>query len=284
MKKPLNFKFNPAIILCALVLFAFSEKPFTSEVKKTDNYELVNIWKMPDELEEISGLSWISKNKVAAVQDEDGILFIYDLDKEEITAEIEFADDGDYEGVAIHGKDAYVMRSDGRLFEILDFEKDDSLVNTFESLLSDDDDVESLTLDKKKNRLLMTPKDRDGDHKKYKGVYAFDLNTRKMLAEPIARIGMSFKEFEDFAKDKMYDNLRPSDIAVHPQSGNLFVLEGVRPKLVEFDQMGKPMNIYIFDKDDLWQPEGLTFSPDGRLFICNEADDDEGTIVEVRLN
>ena len=74
------------------------------------NLTISNTWELPEELNEISGIAWLQGNTFACVQDEEGYIFIYDLDQEKITTKIKFAGPGDYEGIAINGEDAYEIR------------------------------------------------------------------------------------------------------------------------------------------------------------------------------
>jgi hypothetical protein len=48
---------------------------------------------------------------------ENGILFIYDMVKNEIRDQHVFAGDGDYEGIAQVGEALYIMRSDAAIFD-----------------------------------------------------------------------------------------------------------------------------------------------------------------------
>jgi len=66
---------------------------------------------LPKILEEASGLTDISLTEVALVQDEKGIIFIFDLEKESITKRIPFAGDGDYEGASRVGYVIVVLMS-----------------------------------------------------------------------------------------------------------------------------------------------------------------------------
>ncbi|MFD2825908.1 SdiA-regulated domain-containing protein [Leeuwenhoekiella polynyae] len=252
--------------------------------KKKDKVKIVKTWEMPDELEEISGISWTDNGKIAAIEDEDGVIYSYDLNTSKITKTIEFADDGDYEGVAVNGNNAYVMRSDGLLFEVSDYLSDSPKTRTYQSSMSHKSNVESLALDAKNNRLLTAPKDEDPNDEDIKGIYAFDLNKRLMVPDLIFKIDMKDKALKDFKKKKSKRTFRPSDLAIHPQTGEIYILEGVNPKLMILDVSGAIKKVYDLDSDDFAQPEGITFSPDGRLFISNEAHGGTANILEVELD
>lgn len=252
----------------------------TIQKKSKEGYTIINTWKMPEILNEVSGISWISENTIACVEDEDGIIFIYDLKKEKVIQEITFAGGGDYEGIAINDKDAYVMRSDGLIYEVLRFRESEPEITTFQTAFTARNNIETLTLDAEKNSLVVTPKDRDQSDD-FKGLYYITLDAKTMDEKPLLRIDMNDKAFKDYKKKKAYRTFTPSDVAIHPVTGDYYVLEGKNPKLAILDSNGTVKKVYKLDKDDFAQPEGITFSPDGKLFISNEARKDEATIVEV---
>jgi hypothetical protein len=143
------------------------------------SYDITGRWKLPSELLEVSAIDWLDNSRIAALQDEDGIIFIYDLKKKEITDKIEFGLPGDYEGLAIDGKDAYVLESNGRISEIKNFLDPDRTVDSYETFFGSENNMETLELDVDRNRLLMAPKDRDPSSGRSKGIYAFSLDTKK---------------------------------------------------------------------------------------------------------
>ncbi|WP_298326046.1 SdiA-regulated domain-containing protein [uncultured Dokdonia sp.] len=252
----------------------------TIQKKSKEDYTINNTWKMPEILNEVSGISWISENTIACVEDEDGIIFIYDLKKEKVIQEIAFAGGGDYEGIVINDKDAYVMRSDGLIYEVLRFRESEPEITTFQTAFTARNNIETLTLDAEKNSLVVTPKDRDQSDD-FKGLYYITLDAKMMNEKPLLRIDMNDKAFKDYKKKKAYRTFSPSDVAIHPVTGDYYVLEGKNPKLAILDSDGTVKKVYKLNKDDFAQPEGITFSPDGKLFISNEARKDEATIVEV---
>ena len=75
-------------------------------------------WDMSSELKEISGLSFMDDERMVCVQDELGTIFIFNRKSNAIEDKIPFAKKGDYEGVAIKDSTVYVVRADGRLYEV----------------------------------------------------------------------------------------------------------------------------------------------------------------------
>ncbi|MDP5044816.1 MAG: SdiA-regulated domain-containing protein [Leeuwenhoekiella sp.] len=279
----MNYLKYISLVLAIGVFSAYYTPQQLSENVKKHDLTIVNSWELPDALREVSGIDWIGDDKLAAIEDEDGIIYIYDLKAKKITKEIEFADDGDYEGIAVNGKNAYVMRSDGLLFEALNYQSDQIITKTYQSKMSHKNNVETLALDAKNNRLLTAPKDEDPNDENIKGVYAFDLKGQAMLSDLIFKVDMKDKALKDYEEKKSYKTFRPSDLAVHPKTGELYVLEGVNPKLLIMNKNGDIKKVFKLDKDDFAQPEGITFTPEGKLFISNEAAGGKATILEVKI-
>ena len=229
-----------AIALVALMaLLAFTIRLDNTEKEQSKNYKITQTWNLPKSLDEISGIAWLSENKIACVQDEDGIIFIYDLKTKEISEEIEFAESGDYEAISINGNDAYVMRSDGLLYEVKDFKKKNKIISTYKTAFSAKNNIETLTLNFKKHTLLTAPKDRDIKNDDFKGLYEISLKNKKMNGAPIIKIDMNAPEFKEFRNKKAYKTFNPSDIAIHPKTADIYILEGKNPKLLILTSKGE---------------------------------------------
>ncbi len=247
-------------------------------------YEISGRWELPAELREVSGISWMDENQIAAIQDEDGIIFIYDLKKKKVVKEIKFGGAGDYEGLAIEGDNAYVLESDGTITIIENFEEQDRKVTSYVTNFNEKNNMESLWLDLPENQLLVIPKDRDINSDNMKGVYAFSLDEYKLAYKPVMQLNMNDQVLKHFREKKVYKNFRPSDIAIHPKTKQIYMLEGAKPKLLILDKNGVAKKGYSLNKKVFPQPEGITFSPDGELYISSEGKKDGvGTITKLKL-
>ena len=263
------------------LIFSFERRGILSE-KKEYSYKIESKWELPNILDEVSGIEWLDENRIACVQDEDGVIFIYNLKTSEIEKEIDFAGSGDYEGLTVNNNTAYVVRSDGTIFEISSFQGAQPKILKFDTYLTEAQNVEGLCLDKKNNRLLLAIKDKESDRDDYKGVYAFSLNNKKLAKTPIFKLDMKDKLLEN-SGNKLSKRLRPSEIEIHPNSGKIYLLDAKDPKLLIIDNQGKIETIHVLDEDEFNQPEGLTFTPSGSLYISNEAGSDPANILEVVL-
>ncbi|HET8754227.1 MAG TPA: SdiA-regulated domain-containing protein [Salinimicrobium sp.] len=269
------------LAVTTVLAVTFKDKGLGKINAKT-GYSIIQKWDLPDELKEVSGIEWLGDNKIAAVQDEDGIIFIYNLTTSEIENQFSFGGNGDYEGIAINEGTAYILKSDGTILEISDYSKNPK-VKTYSTPLSKVKgiDVEGLTWDKKNNTLLVAEKERKAEKKK-KSIYSFDLQSKNSVEKPIFEIDLNddfFKNSESRKKIKF----NPSEIEIEPTSGDIYVLDGRNPKLLILDKNGKPEQIFFLNASTFAQPEGITFSPDGTLYISNEAGDGPANILQIKL-
>lgn len=265
--------------------FAY-ENPALNPGIKEETYTIIRKWDMPEELEEISGISYLSKDRMACIQDEEGIIFIFNLDTDLVDKKINFGKAGDYEGMAVVDSTAYVLESSGILHVIERYTQPAFGVETIKTPFSGKNNLESLTADTLNNRLLITVKDVDPNSKDYKGIYAFDLDSRKVFPKPVYKISFDDPIFKNIKSGKDKGNsgkFYPSDIALNPINGDIYILEGKNPRLLIMDKNGKLIRIHQLNKESFPQPEGITFAPDGTLFISNEGKKGMANILEVAL-
>ncbi len=269
--------------LAVIIITAFTFKKRHQEKKLKASYNVTKTWELPTVLNEVSGIAWIGNDLIACVQDEDGTIFIYDLEKNKITKEVSFAQGGDYEGIAIAGEDAYVMRSDGLLYHITNYLESTKKVSTMQTKFSAENNMESLFFDSKSNKLLTIPKERDKSDS-YKSIYEISVNSEEPDLKILAKISMDAELLKSYKQKKVYKTVSPSEVAINPRTKELLVLEGKQPKLLVLDAKGELNRVYNLDKSAFSQPEGLTFSPEGRMFISNEAGkNSKANILEVKL-
>jgi DNA-binding beta-propeller fold protein YncE len=101
-----------------------------------------------------------------------------------------------------------------------------------------------------------------------------------MASSPAFKINLNSEVF-DKMKGKKSRYIRPSAIAIEPNTGDIYITEGVKPKLLILDSKGKAKSLHKLGSE-FDQPEGLGFSPDGKLFISNEGKGDPGNIIQLQ--
>ena len=243
--------------------------------------QIAENWTMPAELLEISGIAYLEGNRFACVQDEEGKIYIYNPEQGKIEKSIQFGGTGDYEGIAVTGTTAWVIRADGKLLEVKNYNGPKPEVVQHATSLTGKQDVEGLQYDEKNNRLLLAIKGNEPNTKEFKGIYAFDLTNKQFNQTPVYKITLNDAVFNDVKKKQ---KIEPSDLAIHPTTGDIYILEGAEPKLLIMGQDGKMKKLIWLKNKEFIQPEGIDFSPEGELFISNEGQKKKGNILKVNLN
>lgn len=253
---------------------------------------------LPDILHEISGLTYVDSSTFACIQDEKGILFIYDWKQNEIEKQYTFHLDGDYEGITRVGQNMYVLRSDGTLFEINDYESENFQLESYDTGIPANNN-EGLCYDPDNNRLLIASKgkvDKGPEYKDKREIYSFDLQLKTMSAEPV--FDFDLQTIKTFAQNQKVNiparskkkgkktepviKFMTSDIGIHPLTKKLFLLSAADYLLFIFNMKGnivhiEPLNPELFNK-----AEGITFLPSGDMLITNEGQNERPTLLEFK--
>ncbi|MBI3136816.1 MAG: hypothetical protein HYZ14_19230 [Bacteroidetes bacterium] len=294
---------NSFVVLCLSggVLFfssfyfsTISHQPVAG--KQQQGFDLtrpVSVQTLPLELLEISGLTDISENKIACVQDEKGIIYTYNITTQKIETQIAFAPDSDYEGLTRVGDVLYTLSSDGTLFETKMVRKKPQTKTYALHLPSADN--EGLCYDEKNHRLLIAPKSKLGKGPEFKdtrAIFIFDLRKKELEREPL--FYFSVEEIYALAasknlepdpvlkkngEPKIQQNFRPSSLAVHPQTGAIYIISAEDFGLAIFSETGELKNYFALDKTRFTKSEGITFLPNGQLVITNEGVDGNATLL-----
>lgn len=270
------------LLFLSFFIFISCQKQPKGNFDECKSYNLKKpekIWEMPFELNEISGIELLENQKIIAENDEEGKLFIYDLKNKTIEKTISFGKDDDYEDVAINDETAYILRSDGTIFEIINY-KTVPKTTKHHTFLSQDDDTEGLFFDAAKNRLLIACKGNSSvlQSKRTRLIYEFLLKNNTLNPKPI--ITISEKEIK-----KKYNNANyfaPSGIAIHPITKNIFIITSVGKMMAEFSTERELLNVFDLDYPPFQQPESISFDKNGDLYISNEAKGKKANILKFK--
>lgn len=236
---------------------------------------------LPESLEEVSGLTHYAPNQIAALNDEHGRMYVYDLIQKKIVHKVRFEGNGDFEGIELVGKYIYAIKSNGKMYRF-NIEMT-GVVEEIKSPFSSENNIEGLGYNPVTEQLLVALKgdsDIKGVDVKGKAIYAFDLATDKFLKIP--PYTLKDKDVERVLGSKR-KKIRPSGVAVHPLTGEVYVLASTGRALIVFHQNGEPKNLTILRSSLFPQPEGITFSPQGDLFISNEQEGEGGTMLHFKM-
>lgn len=293
------------IIILSLSLFAFvacnyqesSKKQIADGILKEViiHYDFDNpdtVYFLPGNLNEISGISFYQDSKIACIQDEHAMIYIFSMKEEQITSIIDFGKSADYEDIAVVEDDVYVLRSDGTLIMIKNFEANQREVIKIDTRLKARNNTEGLFFDENSNSLLIACKESPSINKEelydgFKAIYKFDLESNMLIEKPVYLLDLSVidsvkttgtveKFFIETARKLMLTanggRFYPSGIAIHPfDTEDIYIISSIGKLLIILNRQGLIMDIIELDQAIFNQPEGICFSDNGDLFISNES-------------
>lgn len=227
---------------------------------------------MPEELEEISGIAFVKgkENTLYAIQDEDGLLFGYDLLKKQIILMASFASTGDYEELATDDQYFYVLKSNGHIYSFsVEHTSASGKVIVNKDLLPKGE-YESMAFDPSSGSLFLLCKsckvDKKGDtvsgyvlkidgggRLSNNGEFSLD---RSAISTIDGRIKKTFK---------------PSAMARRESTGEWYILSSIDQALVITDDAFKPKEVIHLPRKAFEQPEGIAFDKDDNLYVSSEA-------------
>lgn len=292
------------LYIILLIVFISGGCHFSNTEKNIDttyNYRQPSqIIKLPANLYEISGIATLDSSKIACVQDEEGFLYTYDLIQKEISNQVTFTFDGDFEGITKADSNLYILRSDGNLFEISGFNSESITVKEYMSSIPAIE-FEGLCFDKSKNRILVSCKDEMLEGREYRNkrvIFSFDLISKKFSDDPAIIIDMdSIKSFMSknkidlpivLKKNKIPElpvlKMQISDICIHPITKKLFLLSASDYCLFIFSLDGRIEHMEILNPLLFKQAEGISFFENGDMAISNEGNGGEPSLLLFKYN
>lgn len=235
---------------------------------------------LKDDVKEISGMVFLNDGqKMAAVNDEEAKIFIVDYANKDTTTSFVFGEKGgDFEDIVMDKKYYYVLESRGRIYRVpkTGITSADSV--TIFKMDMKNADFEAMYMDSAKNRIVMLCKScPDLEKNKAKPAYAFDLTTHQFIAEPVFTIDVA--KVRKLLKSPNF-GARPSGAAIHPILKKIFIICSQDGKgLLICDMEGNIEQAIYLDESLYPQPEGITFAPNGDLYISNEGLYQPGSII-----
>lgn len=294
----------PVLILSGILYSCVNKiKPLNTKSKSAVfAYDLSSpdyVYELDHNLVEISGISWYRDNIIACIQDEKGIIYMFDTSKGKVTDSYKFGKNGDYEDIAVFNDTAWILSSNGVIYKVTDFTDKNRKVTSYSTVLSAKNNAEGLAYDLSDNTLLIACKNQPSikGHEKltgFKAIYRFGTTDNKLKEKPEFLINLAlFNDNDDTGyfkgvslklakKLNLYDTagFRPSGLAIHPLSNELYVISANPGKLIVINHDGNIRLILPLEKSIYRQAEGICFSPEGDLYLSNEGNKGKGNIMK----
>jgi uncharacterized protein YjiK len=226
------------------------------------------IQKLPLELDEISGLAYVDRDSsLLAINDERGWLYKIHPGKPAQLEKWAFDRGGDYEDLVVLGDTIYVLQSNGNLVVLSFLDRADSLYRVhYEFDAKSGGEFESLYWDPGLRQMTLVCKDCKQDKKKEVSRFLFQPDGHFEMA-PAA---LDAKGVAALIGEKSI-RFKPSAAAIHPLTGELYLISAVNKLLVIAQTDGTIQQAFHLNPALYKQPEGLAFDPAGNLYISNEA-------------
>ena len=229
------------------------------------------------DLLEISGMYYLPDGRIASMNDEDGKIFLINNTTGDFTV-TKFGRKRDYEDIVATDNYYYVLESNGNIHRVPIAAPDTE--EEFEFPREKKIEFESLCYYKHLGKLVLISKEQR-ETKKGILAYTFDPVTLQ-FSDPVL--------FEIYRRDIhaiLKDNnaqFKPSAAAIHPILNKLFIVASVGKAMIQCTLDGKVEKAWRLNPDQFPQPEGITFAPNGDMFISNEGVDGKGTILKFPYN
>lgn len=260
-----------SVTACILLVIFLMKDKFIFDYNSTAKVEVIKQWSLPESLKEVSGIYYLGQQKMACVQDEKGIVYVFDLETSQVSRQLRFTPDGDFEGITAIEKRLFLLRSDGVLFDVNDYTATKPIITKTALFKEKDIDVEGLcTFSNQK--LLIGIKASDALQPSGQVlVYNYNLDTHQL--DEFIRIDNNHDIFKTIPKEHPSRNFNLSEVAYHQST--FYITEARTPKLLILDQNRKPQHLIYLSEADFPQPEGIAFNEEGDLFIASEENNNE---------
>lgn len=270
-------------MLLAFILF-LSTPPDSLPYRLQEPSHIINL--ASEELKEVSGLSATDRPGVfCAIADEKGEIYFVDIQGGgAILQRVLFRDKGDFEGVEWRPECLYAVKSNGDVYEISNWESSDPRIRYYETPLEKVDDVEGLGYDSQRRSLLLACKG-NPENDSLRNIFAFSLKSNKLDKNPVYTVSpQEVNRLLPYVDGEKQNFFSPSGIAVHPVTGDVYVISSALKRLVVLNPADGAIRYAVrLDKKLLPQPEGISFDKEGNLYLSSEGKKGEGQILKFDL-
>lgn len=163
----------------------------------------------------------------------------------------------------------YILESHGNISSVGFVESGSAVRKDYRFPYGEKNEFESLYYDSASKKLVMICKDCDADKKKKLSSFTFDPATNEYSDQSFS---INIDELAQRMKTDIF-RFKPSAANQHPITGDIYIISAINEILLVTDRNGRIKEFYPIDSGLFKQPEGLCFTPAGKLVITNEAAD-----------
>lgn len=225
------------------------------------------------ELLEISGMFYMPDTRIAAINDEDGKIFLINSTTGDYTV-TKFGRKRDYEDIVMVGNYFYVLESNGNIHRVPAGQA--NVEEEFEFPRDKKIEFESIYYDPQLGKLVLLSKEQ---RETKKGVIAYTFSMDSLQFSDNILFEIRRKEIHKWLKDNNAQ-FKPSAATIHPILNRLFIVASVGKAMLQTTLNGTIEAAWQLNPDQFPQPEGICFAPNGDMFISNEGVDGKATILK----
>ena len=258
------------LLFCAVTLMAACggtgyNSPAGYDLRKPTEAELGKV------LNEISGLAWDKQNgALVTIADDKEKIFQIGLKNKKLKdlSDKAIPPDSDTEDIVYTDSAYYLLSSWGEIRKVPIGAKDSTAISRYSLGLKGQNDFETMYYDSSAKGFILICK--SCEHEKGKGTrtaYRFNPQTTIFDSVPFFIISKAAVEEKIKDPDASFD---PSGGAIHPITGELYILSSSGNLLVITNTKGKIKEVFKLNPDKFPQAEGIAFAPNGDMYISNE--------------
>lgn len=226
-------------------------------------------WRLPDRLNEISGLAMTPDGRLLAVDDEVAIVYEIDYDNGKLVKAFALGKPvikGDFEGIAVADGIVYLTTSSGRVYLLAEGADGQRVTfDNFDSGLGAYCEIEGLVQSIDGTRLyFLCKKARKKAEVRGLRLLAWDIGKRELLPDESILLPV-----EKIMRQLRIDRFSPSGVTIDRQTGNRIIVASRQRVLAEITKDGKLVATRHLGAHHR-QAEGIELAIDGRLVIADE--------------
>ncbi|MBS1585971.1 MAG: hypothetical protein JSS82_10560 [Bacteroidetes bacterium] len=258
------------LIICAIAISmgCKKQKPY----KSPPGYDLSKpvMIELPGELNEISGMAYYPPdNSILAECDGKGCIYKISLANLHKITKWKFGKGKDYEDMLVLDSAFYMLHSKGEIVKVTFDATGNPKEESFSFADSAENEFEAEYYDSASRNIVVLCKKCAGEQATAVPSYAFDPKTGKSQLWKNLNLDEIVSELDADKKVK----LKPSATAVHPVTGDLYIVSSIDKAIVIADRNYNARKIFHLNPGYFKQPEGIAFTPGGDMFISNEGAD-----------